>query len=216
MIIALLGAVIGTFTAIIYTKTIIFAISTIWKDIVSGSEILFYTRLLTLIIGGLLAILFSLLAVWITLHRSLKRPARELLAGALKWQYFKAKKVSKGRIALLIAALSALGAVVITILIGSGDSKEVSGAFFGAGSLLLISGLSLSYYLLKYISARWNNAVSSLMGLGLRNSTRRSGRSLAVIGLLACGIFLVISVGAFKQSPSQTQNRASGTGGFAL
>ncbi len=216
LLIALLGAVIGTFTAIIYTKTIIYFIATIWQSIVSGSEIIFYTKLSTLIIGALFAIIFSLLAVWITLRRSLKRPARELLAGALRWQYFKAKKISKGRIALLIAVLSATGAMLIAVLMGKGDSKEVSGAFFGAGSLLLISGLSLSYYLLKYISGRWNKAVSSLAGLGLRNSTRRGGRSLAVIGLLACGIFLVISVGANKQSAAQTQSRDSGTGGFAL
>ncbi len=215
LLIALLGAVIGTFTAIIYTKTIIYAISTIWQSIVSGSEILFYTELSTLM-GALFAVIFSLIAAWITLRRSLKRPARELLAGALRWQYFKAKKISKGRIALLIAVLSAAGAVLIAVLMGKGDSKEVSGAFFGAGSLLLISGLSLSYYLLKFISGRWNKAVSSLAGLGLRNSTRRSGRSLAVIGLLACGIFLVISVGANKQSAAQTQSRDSGTGGFAL
>ena len=116
----------------------------------------------------------------------------------------------------MIAILSAVGAVLIVVLMGSGNSQEVSGAFFGAGSLLLISGLSLSYYLLKFIAGRWNKAVSSLAGLGLRNSTRRSGRSLAVIGLLACGIFLVISVGANKQSAAQTQSRDSGTGGFAL
>ena len=216
LLIAVIGAVIGTFTAIIYTKTIIYAMSTIWQSIVSDSEVLFHTQLSTLVMGALLAVIFSLLAVWITLRRSLKRPARELLAGALRWQYFKAKKVSKGRIALLIAVLSAVGAVLIAVLMGKGDSQEVSGAFFGAGSLLLISGLSLSYALLKIISGRWNKAVSSLAGLGLRNSTRRSGRSLAVIGLLACGIFLVISVGANKQSPSQVQSRDSGTGGFAL
>ena len=216
LILAVLGAAIGTLAAILYTKVIIYALATIWQSIVSDSEILFHTKLSTLLAGALVAIILSLAAILITLRRSLKRPARELLAGALRWQYFKAKKVSKGRIALWVAAISALGAMLVIVFTGTGNSQAVSGAFFGAGSLLLISGLSLSYALLKIISGRWNKAVSSLAGLGLRNSTRRSGRSLAVIGLLACGIFIVIAIGANKQSPSQAQQRDSGTGGFAL
>ncbi len=216
LILAILGSAIGTLAAIIYTKVIIYALSTIWQSIVSDSQILFYTKLSTLLTGALIAIIFSLIAIWITLRRTLKRPARELLAGALRWQYFKAKKVSKGRVALWIAGLCAIGAVLIAVLMSNGDSQEVSGAFFGAGSLLLISGLSFSYALLKIIAGRWNKAVSSLAGLGLRNSTRRSGRSIAVIGLLACGIFIVIAIGANKQSPSQAQQRDSGTGGFTL
>jgi putative ABC transport system permease protein len=215
-LLAVIGAVLGTLAAVLYTRAIIYALATIWQSVVGASEILFHANTATLFIGAFAAIILSLIAVWITLRRSLKRPAKELLTGALRWQYFKAKKVSSGNFALWLAVLCAIGAVLIAVSMGNGDSKEVSGAFFGAGSLLLISGLSLSYALLKIIAGRWNKAVTSLAGLGLRNSTRRSGRSLAVIGLLACGIFLVIAVGANKQNPSQTQQRDSGTGGFAL
>jgi putative ABC transport system permease protein len=217
LLLAVLGAVLGTLAALLYTKAIIYALATIWQSVVSNSEILFHAKLSSIFTGALAAIILSLIVSWITLSKSLKRPARELLAGALRWQYFKAKKVSKGRVGLWIAVISALGAVLVAAFMGTGNSQEVSGAFFGAGSLLLISGLSLSYYLLKTIAGRWNKAVTSLAGFGLRNSTRRSGRSLAVIGLLACGIFLVIAVGANKQSPSsRAQQRDSGTGGFAL
>jgi putative ABC transport system permease protein len=215
-ILALFGAAIGTLSAIIYTKLVIYGMDTIWQSIVSGSEILFHAKQSTLFTGAVASVIFSLIVLWLTIRRSLKMPARELLAGALRWQYFKSKKISKGRIGFWIAALCAVGAILIAALMGKGDSKEVSGAFFSAGSLLLISGLSFSYALLKMISGRWNKAVSSLVGLGLRNSTRRSGRSLAVIGLLACGIFLVIAVGANKQSSSSQTQRDSGTGGFAL
>jgi hypothetical protein len=59
--------------------------------------------------------------------------------------------------------------------------------------------------------------MASLGGLGLRNSTRRSGRSLAVVALLACGIFLVIAVEAFRHDPlAHAEQRSSGTGGFTL
>jgi hypothetical protein len=71
--------------------------------------------------------------------------------------------------------------------------------------------------LLKMLAGSWKTPMLSLAGLGLRNSTRRSGRSLAVVALLACGIFLVISVNAFRQDPlAGADRRDSGTGGFAL
>jgi ABC-type lipoprotein release transport system permease subunit len=53
--------------------------------------------------------------------------------------------------------------------------------------------------------------------MGWRGSARRRGRSLACIGLLACGVFLLISVGAFRLDPNDgAQERWSGTGGFAF
>jgi len=118
---------------------------------------------------------------------------------------------------LYVAAVAALAAVVLLVLMGTGDSSSAPAAFFGAGALLLIAGLGLSQALLKIVASTWKRPPASLAGLGLRNSTRRSGRSLAVIGLLACGIFLVIAVGANRHDPlAHAYRRDSGTGGFAL
>jgi hypothetical protein len=51
----------------------------------------------------------------------------------------------------------------------------------------------------------------------MRNAGRRAGRSLAIIGLLACGVFLVMAVGANRHDPmAGAERRDSGTGGFAL
>ena len=44
-----------------------------------------------------------------------------------------------------------------------------------------------------------------------------AGAALAVIGLLACGVFMVVAVGANRRSPpAGPASRASGTGGFVL
>ncbi len=57
----------------------------------------------------------------------------------------------------------------------------------------------------------------SLSRLGLRGSTRRRRRSLATIALLACGVFLIAAIGAFRQDANvDAARRSSGTGGFAL
>ena len=51
--------------------------------------------------------------------------------------------------------------------------------------------------------------------MGIRGSSRRVKRSVATIGLLACGTFLVVSVGANKlDAVKGAQLRGAGTGGF--
>jgi hypothetical protein len=70
---------------------------------------------------------------------------------------------------------------------------------------------------LRIVGGGWTRPMVSLGGLGFRNSTRRSGRSLAIIGLLACGVFMVVAVGANRRDPlTEPDSRQSGTGGFAF
>lgn len=214
---ALLGAIVGSVVALLYTRLMIYGLATIWNTAVAGSTIQFHAKPLTLLIGALGAIFVSLFAIWLTLRKQVSRPARELLAGNVQWQFFTTKKISKGKIGLGIAIGAAFGAVLLLATLGAGDSGSVSAAFFGAGALLLIAGLGLTSTLLKRLGAAWNRTMTSLVGLGLRNSTRRSGRSLAIVGLLACGIFLVIAVGANRHDPLvDAHKRESGTGGFTL
>ncbi|MFC1636629.1 FtsX-like permease family protein [Planctomycetota bacterium] len=216
-VLAVLGAIIGIAAALLYTRMMIYGLATIWNTAVSGSTIQFYAKPLTLLIGAFSAIFVSLFAIWLTLRKQVARPARELLAGNVQWQFFTTKRISKGRAGLWIAAVAASGAVLLLATLGAGDSGSVSAAFFGAGALLLVAGLGLTSTILKRLGAAWNKTMTSLAGLGLRNSTRRSGRSLAVVGLLACGIFLVTAVGANRHDPlADAHKRDSGTGGFTL
>ena len=216
-ILALLGVFVGTVAGLLYTKVMIYGLATLWQAAVSGSEIYFYAKPSSLLEGALAAVVVSLIAVWLTLRKQVSRPARELLGGGLEMQFFPDKHVLKGRIGLFVAAAAATGAVLLLSLMGNADSAAVAGVFFGAGALLLIAGLGLTHALLRMIASGWSNAMASLAGLGLRNTTRRSGRSLAVVGLLACGIFLVVAVGANRHSPLEhAHKRDSGTGGFTL
>jgi len=214
---AVLGAVVGSAVALLYTRTMIYGLATAWQEAVAGSTIQFYAKPVTLFAGAFGAVAVSLIAIWLTLRKQVSRPARELLAGNPEWQFFGAKRISRGRMGLGIAISAAVGAAVLLAVLGTGDSKSISAAFFGAGALLLIAGLGLTHALLRIVAGSWNRTIASLAGLGLRNSTRRSGRSLAVVGLLACGIFLVIAVGANRHDPlADAHKRDSGTGGFAL
>jgi hypothetical protein len=211
--VALLGAIGGTIAALLYTKIMIHVLSAVTV----GGAMYFHAKPLTLVSGALVAIVISVIAIWLTLRRQVSRPARELLAGAARWQFITAKSVSRGRVGLAVAVIAVTGALILLATVGGGDSEAVAGAFFGAGALLLTAGLTLSGVLLKMVAGRWKTPMASLWGLGLRNSTRRSGRSLAVVALLACGIFLVIAVEAFRHDPlAHAEERSSGTGGFTL
>ena len=95
-------------------------------------------------------------------------------------------------------------------------AHQSAGAFFGAGALLLISGLAFASVVLGRLGVgvdgtpRWTT-------LAVRNASRRRTRSLATIGLLACGSFLVVAVGANKlDAVRNAEARDSGTGGFAF
>jgi len=215
-VLAVLGAAAGAAAGLLYTKAMIYGLATVWQDAVVDSVIHFYAKPATIFAGALEGVAVSLIAIWLTLRKQLRRPARELLGG-VRWQFFMDRRISKGRVGLWVAAAAIVGAAVLLWVMGTGESSTVATAFFGAGALLLIAELGVTGALLQVVAGRWSRPVRSLGGLGLRNSTRRSGRSLAVVGLLAAGSFLVIAVGANRGDPlAEAQRRDSGTGGFAL
>ncbi|MBE3068708.1 MAG: FtsX-like permease family protein, partial [Planctomycetes bacterium] len=117
--------------------------------------------------------------------------------------------------AVLVAA--AAGAVAVLAAMGWTRGRAQAGAFFGAGALLLVAALALAHLALA-VRARLGAARRlTLAGLALRNLTRRRGRSMATIAIVACGVFLVAAIGAnYKSPPEDAGVAASGTGGFRL
>ena len=234
LVLSVVGAVLGAIIGVGYTKGMIFGLGTVWKGAIAGSAIHFHASFSTVFIGIFAGISISLFAIWVTLKKQMRRSAQQLLRGS---EDFLAVGV-KGKVSLFLAVVSVVGAIAI-INFSGGESKAVAGAFFGAGSLLLVGGLCLVYAFLGGVagsvvgkSARrlrlgllfGGSGIGksllfggSVFGLSLRNAMRRRGRSLAVAALIAAGSFLVVSIGAFKHDPlAHVDERASGTGGFAV
>lgn len=139
------------------------------------------------------------------------------------------------------------GAVgVVSWAVASGETTN-AGAFFGAGTLCLVGGLAvISWWLTRLgwraavpsrsgpmaasalgaeqgplavsgAAAEDSRAPFTLLSLVVRGCTRRRKRSLAVAALLACGVFIIASIGVFRLDANlQAWKRSSGTGGFAL
>jgi hypothetical protein len=71
--------------------------------------------------------------------------------------------------------------------------------------------------LLNRLAVSAGKKLLTLPSLALQNCTRRRSRSLAIVALLACGVFIVVAVGANRRDLlKDAEKRSSGTGGFAL
>jgi ABC-type lipoprotein release transport system permease subunit len=210
-VLAVFGAAGGAAAGILYTRAMIYGLGTVWQGAVGGSAIHFNAKASSIFYGVAGGVLVSFMAIWGALRKQLRQPARELLS---RIQAARPAVIGpRGKIGLWTAVAAIIGAVVLIAVMGN----EKSGAFFGAAACLLIAEIGIASTLLQMIGAKWTKSMKSLAGLGLRNSTRRRGRSLAVVGLLAAGSFLVIAVGANRKDPfADSHKRDSGTGGFAL
>jgi hypothetical protein len=140
-----------------------------------------------------------------------------LAAGAeLEFQNSNFKSPKRNFAAWIALISAALALAMVGGAVWKHDTSS-SETFFGAGALLLIAGLGFSAAWLAALGRKAVSAHLTVGGLGLRSSARRRKRSLATIGLLACGCFLIVAVGAFRlEANADAAKRSSGTGGFAL
>lgn len=213
---AVIGAAVGAGAGLLYTRAVLTALASVWRGAVGTGDIAFHANGRTIAIGIMVSILVALLAIAWTLRRQGRQPIRQLLAiGAGSGAT--ALTARRCRAAIITAAVCVVAAVAIALFAPTDSAEATAGAFFGSGSLLLIAGLALCRNLLGRGAERSNPAGMTITSIGMRSAARRSGRSLATITLLACGVFLLIAVGAFYRSPVEDPTiRSSGTGGFTL
>lgn len=125
------------------------------------------------------------------------------------------QRTKKG--ALLLGIVCLLGALSLSGWAWAKQDSAAAGIFFGAGALLLGAAMAFTSAFLSKLERSEAAANLTLTSLGIRNATRRRRRSLATVAMLACGSFLIVSIGAFRlDENADATKRASGTGGFAL
>ncbi|KPK77354.1 MAG: hypothetical protein AMJ79_03490 [Phycisphaerae bacterium SM23_30] len=218
IILAGLGALLGIAGSIIYTRLMIYCLSTAWQGAISGARINYHADNISFIIGVAAGLCVAVSAMWITLRRQGRQQVRQLLEGTAELLSLSGRRTpGKARAGYVLAAATAAAALLLLIFTGLGNKQHTAAAFFGAGALLLIAAMALSHGILSQSAGTTDNLLVSLANFAFRNAGRRRGRSLAVIALLACGSFLVFAVGANRRNPlAHAQQRRSGTGGFTL
>src|SRR5690606_9270854 len=106
---------------------------------------------------------------------------------------------------------------LVRVISGWGQGATEQGqAFAGAGFFLFVPGILALGLMLRY-AGRLLYGKRNLLALGIRNSARRRGRSLAVIVIMAAGVFIICVTNAFQvDATAGAEERSSGTGGFPL
>ena len=208
-VIALVGALIGTVLGLLYTKLALAGLNGGWSGAVAGAELRFSASAASLLTGWLATALIAVGLAWWVVRKAVGCAPRALLAGAVD-----EKAGKRPRFAAAVAVVALLSGVILAFLGRGKGGTEAAGFFFGGGALLLIAGLAaMRAWLGRSVSKK---TATSMTTLGLRNARRRPGRSLAVAGVMAAGVFLVVSVNAFRLSVgSADKTPAGGTGGFA-
>ena len=205
-VLSIAGVVVGSVGAVAYAAFLLYGLKTWWRGAVGTGLITLHVSADSLAGGAIAGVVIALLCVLATL-RSLRRSSpRELLSGnrgaeenpklGTKWLR-------------IVAAVSIVSAIV---LVGAAFAHSIpdSGAFFGAGTLLLVGAIVFEWARLRGV----NGMVSSVVKLGVRNASYRPGRSVLVIALISSAVFLVVALDAFRRPPVAASDPHSGTGGF--
>jgi ABC-type antimicrobial peptide transport system permease subunit len=209
---ALVGSCLGVLGGLAYAKAMLWGLATVWRSAVGPSTLQFHATPETLVIGIFAGTVVAVLTIWLTLRKQARQPARELLGGEV--QSPRSKVQSRGAGIAVGAGVAAVGIVGWALV--QGESAN-AGAFFGAGALLLITGLGGAAAWFGRLAREAGAARLTLGGLGVRGCARRRKRSLATVALLACGCFLIVAIGVFRLDANRdATQRTSGTGGFAL
>ena len=215
---AFVGAVIGSLLAALYTMAVLRGLSGVWSGATGGTTFIFAPSPNTFAIGAVSGVIVALLAMWLASRRLFKQEAAALLSGTAVTEKTDAKADGSspslgwwGWTRRAIEVLAILG--TIYLLIAQPKNPIL---FFTAGFLLLAGGLSFCFRQLRAIGGS-NSELPSANALALRNTSRRRGRSVATIGVLASGVFMVMAVDSFRKGPlDDPTRRESGTGGFTL
>jgi len=216
MILALGGALLGTAGAVAYTKVMLYALATVWSNALADTTIYLHLDPGIMITGAVVGVATALSAMLITLFIQARKTPRELLTHETEPGLLKQIVLRKKRLGLWFGSITG-GSAAALVYFGLRSSEVSPGLFFGAGALLLLAALFFSAALLNKLTTFTSKAQLTLSSLAVRNTTRRRGRSLAVIALLACGCFIIIAVGANRKDPlANSKKRSSGTGGFSL
>ena len=213
-VVALAGGIIGSFVGVFYARAMLHGLTTIWRDAVGTSSLMFAVTPMTMLIGLFASVVISTITIFIVLRKQAKRTARELLSGVTE---LVSTKQGCWPVAEWVTAVSGVSAVGLLIWAVAAKRMADAESFFSAGSLLLIAAIAAIAWSLKRLLRSEAGAALTLTALGLRGATRRRKRSVATVALLASGAFLIAAVSAFHlESGREEAKQTSGTGGFAL
>ena len=211
------GALVGLLFGWVYTKLALRGMSGVWQDAAAGIDFVYHFRPETLAMAFFGTVGLAMVVVWLASRAVTRVQPSQLIASGMS-------PSSSGRLrsggfagtiwfwGLIVFLLAGIGCLIAPKTEG-GMAEQ--GLFFGAGFCLTLAGVCGCALWLRRLE---NSAspVRDLSTLGRQNAVRRKGRSLAVAGLMAAGVFMVTAINSFRlEGERGAARRDSGTGGFS-
>lgn len=211
-LVAVAGAAIGVGFAVAWAALMMYGLRTWWVGAVGTTALTLHVDGGALAIGAAGGVAASILCIAWTVRGLSRHSPRELLAGSISASSF--RHPSR---AYVWAGSTIVLALALTAASVAGRVPAAAG-FFGAGALVLVSGLAALSARLKgrAVGVLHGTGTPALVRFGWQNAGWKPGRSLTSTGLVAAAAFLLVSVDAFRKDTSAAGDRAGGTGGFAL
>jgi putative ABC transport system permease protein len=219
VLLAVAGGALGILGAIAYAAVIMYGLRTWWVDAVGTTALVLHVTPASLVIGAFGGVLSAVACIWWTLRSLGRISERSLLAGEVTTALDPATSPPRGRDRTLMATV-ALAVIGVTLIVAGGAGWIArEGAFFGAGSALLVASLCLFALRLRRHapSALEGSGWQSVSRLGFRYARYRPGRSVLSMAVIASATFILISVDAFRRGDgiADTGPR-SGVGGYSV
>lgn len=200
--VVLAGAIVGALLAMLFCTLVLKVISSIWGE---GTAFELHLSGWTIAKGLLWIVGLSLISVWLTTRKQAKQSASLRLNSGAEEEVGKSSKWATGF--LIFGLLLVAGGIAMSF------TAAAQGAFFLVGFGVLVTGLAVFRKRLARIGSLGELSPS---GMARVNLARRASRSLTVVGVLAAGVFLVLSVASFRKNAGDDwQDKMSGAGGFA-
>ena len=221
VLLALAGSVAGVLLAVGYAALMMMGLRSWWVDAVGTDALTLHVSATSLAAGGIGGVATATLCIWWTLRGLAGISERSLLAGQVELsQLANAERRSSRLAGWELPAAVALAVAGVALLAASAAGLAArTGAFFGAGTLLLASTLFLCAAMFRrpVRHALGGRGWWSVSRLGLRNASYRPGRSVLSIAVIASATFVLISVDAFRRDAGAIPgDRRSGLGGYTL
>jgi putative ABC transport system permease protein len=224
LLLSVAGGLLGVVGALAYASVIMFGLRTWWVDAVGTTSLTLHVTSASLVAGAVGGIAAAIGCIWWTLRALGRVSERSLLAGELNQgsgigdQGSPARGYRSGRWRVVVTGMFALIGVVLLVAGGAGSIAR-EGAFFGAGTALLVSSLCVFSIALRRQgpSALAGHGWQPVSQLGFRYARYRPGRSVLSMAVIALATFILISVDAFRRGESVNDAGAqSGVGGYAV
>jgi putative ABC transport system permease protein len=209
---SLAGAAVGLLGGYLYTRLALYGMSGVWQDAAAGMEFTYSLKPQTLFISFIITILVALSVVWFASRKVTSIHPSTLISGSDDLSAGGKTKSRRDVVVFVIGLVGALGCLLAPKVEGT---MAAQGLFFGAGFLMTVAGVAFCSILIRRF-LRPSEVLKSLGALGRQHTVRRRGRSLAVIGLMAAGVFMVTAINSFRLEGARgAERRNAGTGGFA-